>query len=210
MANYGRYSIPLLEEDLPTIKEFFRIALNTLFFHRWIGETNFEDSESIIPNITYIKLKNDALQKEIEKNVNLLETKISESKRVEVKVNFYTEKKINWMFREELDKLWESWTFVFLLKNKSENENDNNNNNEEEDEENSKENLIRKYLFIILQKLNDKIDFMPNLNNNNNNNKLEQETFPYEIIFNNNITDNYLIKLLKEISIQNELKNNLI
>ena len=176
MANYGKYSIPLLEEDLPTIKEFFRIALNTLFFHRWIGETNFEDSESIIPNITYIKLKNDALQKEIEKNVNLLETKISESKRVEVKVNFYTEKKINWMFREELDKLWESWTFVFLLKNKSENENDNNNNNEEEDEENSKENLIRKYLFIILQKLNDKIDFMPNLNNNNNNNKLEQET----------------------------------
>ena len=50
---------------------------------------------------------------------------------------------------------------------------------------------------------------MPNLNNNNNN-KLEQETFPYEIIFNNNITDNYLIKLLKEISIQNELKNSLI
>ena len=95
MANYGKYSIPLLEEDLPTIKEFFRIALNTLFFHRWIGETNFEDSESIIPNITYIKLKNDALQKEIEKNVNLLETKISESKRVEVKVNFYTEKKGN-------------------------------------------------------------------------------------------------------------------
>ena len=208
MANYGKYSIPLLEEDLPTIKEFFRIALNTLFFHRWIGETNFEDSESIIPNITYIKLKNDNLQKEIEKNVNLLEKKIIETKRVEVKVNFYTEKKINWMFREELDKLWESWTFVFLLKNKS--ENDNNNNNEEEEEENSKENLIRKYLFIILQKLNDKIDFMPNLNNNNNNNKIEQETFPYEIIINNNLTDNYFIQLMKEISIQNALKDSIL
>jgi len=208
MANYGKYSIPLLEEDLPTIKEFFRIALNTLFFHRWIGETNFEDSESIIPNITYIKLKNDNLQKEIEKNVNLLEKKIIETKRVEVKVNFYTEKKINWMFREELDKLWESWTFVFLLKNKSENENENNNN--EEEEENSKENLIRKYLFIILQKLNDKIDFMPNLNNNNNNNKIEQETFPYEIIINNNLTDNYFIQLMKEISIQNALKDSIL
>jgi hypothetical protein len=209
MANYGKYSIPLLEEDLPTIKEFFKIALNTLFFHRWIGETNFEDSESIIPNINYIKLKNDNLQKEIEKNVNLLEKKINESKRVEVKINFYTEKKINWMFREELDKLWESWTFVFLLKNKSDNNNnDNNDNNNNEEEENSKENLIRKYLFIILQKLNDKIDFMPNLNNNNN--KLEKETFPYEIIINNNLSDNYFIKLMKEISIQNALKDSIL
>ena len=59
MANYGNYDIPLFEDDIQTIKEFFRIVLNTIFFHRWLGETKFEDTESIFSNITYVKVKND-------------------------------------------------------------------------------------------------------------------------------------------------------
>ena len=47
------------------------------------------------------------------------------------------------MLREKLDKLWESWTFVFLFFN------DNENNNKEEEEKDSNEKLIRKCLFEI-------------------------------------------------------------
>jgi len=48
---------------------------------------------------------------------------------------------------------------------------------------------------------------MPNFNNNDN--KIEKETFPYEIIINNNLIDNYFIQLMKEINIQKALKDNI-
>ena len=62
MANFGNYDIPLFEDDIQTIKEFFRIALNTIVFHRWLGESKFEDTESIFSNITYVKIKNEYIE----------------------------------------------------------------------------------------------------------------------------------------------------
>lgn len=44
------------EDDLNTIKEFLRISLHTIFFHRWLGESNFEDVESQFSNINYVRL----------------------------------------------------------------------------------------------------------------------------------------------------------
>jgi len=49
------------EDDINTIKEFLRISLHTIFFHRWLGETKFEDVESQFSNISYVCLINNSI-----------------------------------------------------------------------------------------------------------------------------------------------------
>jgi hypothetical protein len=139
MANFGDYQIPHFEDDLITINEFLRIVLNTIFFHRWIGETNFEDCDSIIPNITYVKIKNENLQKTIESKISLLEKNIIKTQHAQVILNFYEKKVKKFFLYDELSNNWESWKFLFILKkeqkkssnndNENENENDNDNDN---------------------------------------------------------------------------------
>ena len=260
MANFGDYQIPHFEDDLITINEFLRIVLNTIFFHRWIGETNFEDCDSIIPNITYVKIKNENLQKTIESKISLLEKNIIKTQHAQVILNFYEKKVKKFFLYDELSNNWESWKFLFILKkeqkkssnndNENENENDNdiiktqhaqvilnfyekkvkkfflyeelsniweswtflfiikNEQNDYSDNDNSnKENKIRKYLSFILQKLNDKIDYMPNFSMDI---KLPEETFPFEIIINTEMKENDLISIIKDMNIKNALKDDFI
>ena len=199
MANYGTYQIPHFEDDLPTIKEFLRIVLNAIFFHRWIGETNFEDCDSIIPNITYVKIKNENLQKTIESKISLLEKNIIKTQHAQVILNFYEKKVKKFFLYEELSNIWESWTFLFIIKNEQNDYSDNDNSN--------KENKIRKYLSFVLQKLNDKIDFMPNFSMET---KLPEETFPYEIVINTEMKENDLMSIIKDMNIKNALKDDFI
>jgi hypothetical protein len=199
MANYGTYQIPHFEDDLPTINEFLRIVLNTIFFHRWIGETNFEDCDSIFPNITYVKIKNENLQKTIESKISLLEKNIIKTQHAQVILNFYEKKVKKFFLYEELSNIWESWTFLFIIKNEQNDFSDNDNSN--------KENKIRKYLSFVLQKLNDKIDFMPNFSMET---KLPEETFPYEIVINTEMKENDLMSIIKDMNIKNALKDDFI
>ena len=199
MANYGTYQIPHFEDDLPTINEFLRIVLNTIFFHRWIGETNFEDCDSIFPNITYVKIKNENLQKTIESKISLLEKNIIKTQHAQVILNFYEKKVKKFFLYEELSNIWESWTFLFIIKNEQNDYSDNDNSN--------KENKIRKYLSFVLQKLNDKIDFMPNFSMET---KLPEETFTYEIVINTKMKENDLMSIIKDMNIKNALKDDFI
>ena len=199
MANYGTYQIPHFEDDLPTINEFLRIVLNTIFFHRWIGETNYEDCDSIFPNITYVKIKNENLQKTIESKISLLEKNIIKTQHAQVILNFYEKKVKKFFLYEELSNIWESWTFLFIIKNEQNDYSDNDNSN--------KENKIRKYLSFVLQKLNDKIDFMPNFSMET---KLPEETFPYEIVINTEMKENDLMSIIKDMNIKNALKDDFI
>ena len=199
MANFGDYQIPHFEDDLITINEFLRIVLNTIFFHRWIGETNFEDCDSIIPNITYVKIKNENLQKTIESKISLLEKNIIKTQHAQVILNFYEKKVKKFFLYEELSNIWESWTFLFIIKNEQNDYSDNDNSN--------KENKIRKYLSFVLQKLNDKIDFMPNFSMET---KLPEETFPYEIVINTEMKENDLMSIIKDMNIKNALKDDFI
>ncbi len=208
MANFGEYQIPHFEDDLPTIKEFLRIVLNTIFFHRWIGETNFEDCDSIIPNITYVKIKNENLQKTIESKISLLEKNIIKTQHAQVILNFYEKKVKKFFLYDELSNNWESWKFLFILKKEQKKSSNNDNENENEnDNDIIKENKIRKYLSFILQKLNDKIDYMPNFSMDI---KLPEETFPFEIIINTEMKENDLISIIKDMNIKNALKDDFI
>lgn len=195
MANYGNYDIPLFEDDIQTIKEFFRIVLNTIFFHRWLGETKFEDTESIFSNITYVKIKNDNLQKLIENNISLLEKNIIKSNRVQVSLKFYQKKIQKFYIMQELSNLWEKWEFLFAIKKNNDVINT------------QKENKIREYLCFVLEKLNDKFDFMPDFEIDS---QLPEETFPFEININSNISDDDFLSLIKDMSIKSALKEDVI
>lgn len=179
MTNFGKYDIPLFEDDLTTIKEYFRIALNTIFFHRWLGQTNYEDAKSIFNNITYIKIPNESFQKTIDSTISQIEKNIHRSKGCLIQINFYQKKVNKFYIIQELENLWESWRFLFTLKQTS------------EVLTLQKENKIRDFLSFILDKLNDKYDFMPDFDTEDT--KLPEETFPYEIIINSNLSEKDLI-----------------
>ena len=151
MSNYGIYQIPQFEDDIINIKEFLRIAFNTIFFHRWLGETNFEDCDSSFSNLTYVKIKNENLQKTIENKISLLEKNIIKTQHAQVILNFYEKKVKKFFLYDELSNNWESWKFLFILKKEQKKSSNNDNENENEnDNDIIKENKIIKYLIFIL------------------------------------------------------------
>ena len=186
MTNFGKYDIPIFEDDLTTIKEYFRIALNTIFFHRWLGQTNYVDTKSIFNNITYIKIPNETFQKAIDSTLSQLEKNIHRSKGCLIQVNFYQKKVNKFYIIQELENLWESWRFLFVL------------NPHSEMLALQKESKIREFLSFILAKLNDKYDFMPDFDPEDT--SLPEETFPYEIIINSNLSDKDFMTYPKEFN----------
>ena len=40
MSNYDCHNIGIFQDDLETVKEFLKLAINTIFFHRWINNNN--------------------------------------------------------------------------------------------------------------------------------------------------------------------------
>ena len=187
MTNFGKYDIPIFKDDLTTIKEYFRIALNTIFFHRWLGQTNYIDTKSIFNSITYIKIQNDAFQKAIDSTLSQLEKSIHRSKSCMIQINFYQKKVNKFYIIQELENLWESWRFLFIV------------NPHSEMLTLQKESKIREYLAFILDKLNDKYDFMPDFDPEDTS-MLPEETFPYEIIINSNVSDKEFMAYPKELN----------
>ena len=78
---------------------------------------------------------------------------------------------------QELVNLWESWKFIFVIKKSPDSQLSELNNSKQ------KENKIREYIYYILEKVNDKFDFMPDFNIDDHE-KLPNETFPYEVTYN--------------------------
>lgn len=147
MANYGNYEIPVFEDDINTIKEFLRISLHTIFFHRWLGEDNFEDIESQFSNISYVKLKNPELDKIIESNITNFEKNMLKVSKAQIILNFYQKKVSKFYIMEELVNMWESWKLFFIVKK------DNSETLHELNNSKQKENKIREYLYFILEKV---------------------------------------------------------
>ena len=70
MSDCGEYTIILYEDDIPQIKEIFEISLNIIFFHRYLGNNDYEDVQSKLNKISYVKLKNEKLTKDINNIIN--------------------------------------------------------------------------------------------------------------------------------------------
>ena len=56
MSNYGKHMIRF-KDDLSTIKEFLKIAINTIIYHRWLNNTNYTEELSNISNLSYMRIK---------------------------------------------------------------------------------------------------------------------------------------------------------
>ena len=192
MANYGKHIIPLFEDDVLTIKEYLKIVLNIIFYHRWLGSNNYIQTKSNINNISYMKISDETLENEIEKNLSLIEKYSFNSSKLQVTLNFYSSKTYQYFFMQKLIGLWEKWDFLILVSKQG------SNNNE-------KEKKIRKFIFTILKELNNEKDFMPDLNFDV---QLNEQTFPYEIKIETDIDNENIISLFKNMTINEKIFDN--
>ena len=73
MSNFRIHTITIFEDDLYTVKEYLKIALNTVFYHRWLKNNDYTEEESSINNIYYLKINKKSLQEEIKELLKKIE-----------------------------------------------------------------------------------------------------------------------------------------
>ena len=84
------HTLEIFEDDVMTIKEYLKISLYTIFFHRWLNNNNYTDQESSINNISYKKIQNDLLEKEINNLLNNVDSYSENYNKLQITVNIYT------------------------------------------------------------------------------------------------------------------------
>jgi len=176
MSNYGDYAIISNEDEISHIKEIMEISLNIIFFHRFLGNNDYEDVQSEINKISYVKLKNEKLSHEINDIITQIENNFKNNFNEyaqQLILSFYNKNEA----KKEGKTPWEIWNFILILSKNEEVANNENKINEEE-----KENKIREYIFNVIEKLNDKEDYMPNVDLDNK--SLNEETFSYDFKIN--------------------------
>ena len=199
MSNCGEYTISF-EDEILEIKEILELSLNIIFFHRYLGNNNYEEAQSQLNNISYVKLKNAKLSNELTNIINEIENDFKNGNQYAQKLtlNFY-EKEKN---KKELKNPWEIWNFILILSKKEDIKDKNDINNKVGEIEDDKENKIRKYIFKIIEKLNDKENYMPNININDN--SLDQETFSHNITIDKISTKEDYLSLLNHFIKKNQ------
>ena len=171
MSEIGEYTLILFEDDILELRELLEMSLNIIFFHRNLSNNNYEDAQSKLTNITYVKLTNETLSKEIIKIITDIENNFKNDSQIYGQIltlSFFD--KI-----EKKDNPWEKWNFILVLSKKEITKKKDELLIDEENKEFDKENKIREYIFKIIEKLNDKGNYMPSVNLNDKN--LENETF---------------------------------
>ena len=171
MSETGEYTLILFEDDILELKELLEMSLNIIFFHRNLSNNNYEDAQSKLTNITYVKLTNETLSKEIIKIITDIENNFKNDSQIygQILTLSFFEKV------EKKDNPWEKWNFILVLSKKEITKKKDELIVDEENKEFDKENKIREYIFKIIEKLNDKGNYMPSVNLNDKN--LENETF---------------------------------
>ena len=211
MSDYAEYTIILYEEDILQIKEIFEISLNIIFFHRYLGNNEYQDVQSKINKISYVKVKNEKLSKDIDKIINQIEKNFENNTQYGqlFSLKFY-EKEKN---KKNLKYPWEIWNFILILSRTDDVKDKKviNNKKETYEDDGNKENKIREYIFKIIEKLNDKENYMPNINLDDK--SLNEESFFYDKTIENistkddyfSLFSNYLKKKQENIIVINHL-----
>ena len=194
MSNFGNHTLPIFEDDLETIKEYIKIAFNIIFFHRWLNNNNYTEENSIIKNISYMRIKDDSLEKKIDDTLSKITSFSTKSQKLQISLNFYTNESTHMFFLKRKEGLWEKWTFLVTFSNKSSID---------------KEYKIRKYLSNVIKELNSDKDFMPDLDLNDfeeandvgvNYSKLF--LFPYEINISQEFEQESILSVMKNMNIK--------
>ena len=117
------YPLSLLlkkEGDITTLKELLKIGLHLIFYNRWLSDCTTVSKESQISNISYLEVKDEALQERIN---NCLEETVDElkaTKAVTVTLLFYEKVEKKFLFSIDYKNLWEKWQFELSISNSSE------------------------------------------------------------------------------------------
>ena len=208
MSELGEYTIILFENNLSDLKEILEISLNIIFFHRNLSSINYVDIQSKFTSITYVKLKDDNISKEITNIINELETNLKKESKLygyQLTLSFYEKKEKN----KNLENPWENWNFLLITSKNEVGKNEIKDNKTDSDID--KENKVREYIFKIIEKLNDKGNYMPNANLDDKN--LKNETFWHDFksekIENNekylSLFNHYMKKSQENIIVINQL-----
>ena len=207
MATYGNHTLPIFKDDIFTIKEYLKIAINIIFYHRWLNNNNVIEEKSI-NDISYLKIDNDTLEKEINNLLSQLDkycqkdydynsdNQYPNQYNLQIILNFYTKKVTQLLFWSKPEGLWEKWNFLVTVTDTS---------SEKED----KEAKIRKFVSIIIKELNSGKDFMPDIYlnefeniNEKNSDSNNDSNFPFEITITQEFEQSNMISIFQNMNIK--------
>ena len=192
MSNIGNHIIQIFKDDKPTVKEYLKIAINMIIFHRWLNNNNYKEIESNINNISYIKIDNDSIDNDINSVLTQIDNYSYNQSNFQITINLYSKIEKKFYIFSKPEGLWEKWNLlVTICDNKTL----------------DKENKIRKYISYILKEINSEKDFMPDLKLNdfeNVDNKNDKNTFnfPYEIKLTPEFEQQSIISIFKNMNIK--------
>ena len=192
MSNIGNHIIQIFKDDKPTVKEYLKIAINMIIFHRWLNNNNYIEIKSGINNISYIKIDSESLDNDINNILSQIENYSSNQSNFQITIKFYTKIEKKFYIFSKPQGLWEKWNLLVTIS-------DNNSLD--------KENKIRKYISFIIKELNSEKDFMPdiklndfeNVNDKNDGNNFD---FPYEIVLTPEFEQQSIISIFKNINLK--------
>ena len=198
MSHFDTHVIGIFQDDIETVKEFLKIAFNTIFFNRLLNNNNYICESSAIKNISYMKIEDDSLQKDIGNKIDEISSLSKYYQKFQINLEFYTPYQGGFFgFFKKKGNCWEQWNILVIITDKGSQD---------------KENNMRKFISMILNEINTNKDFMPDINLENFENISDMENkkenndnsnFPYDITIKTEFEQTSMIKLFKENSFDN-------
>ena len=187
MSHYDSHIIGIFQDDSETVKEFLKIAINTIFFNRLLNNNKYICENSAIKNISYMKIEDDSLQKDIGNKLNELSSLSKHYQKFQINLDFYTAYQGGiFGFFKKKGNIWEQWSILVIITEKGSKD---------------KESNMRKIISNILNEVNTNKDFMPDMklksfeNLSNMDNKEENNdncNIPYEITIKTEFEQKYM------------------
>ena len=189
MSNFDSHSIGIFKDDLLTVKEFVKVAINTIIFNRWIINNNYICESSAINNISYMKIKDDNLQNSIKRLLDNMSNLSKSDKNFQIDLEFYTQNQSYFWGLIQSKVYWQKWNILVQISDEG---------------SHNKEKNMREFLAKILKELNTDKDFMPDIKlenfkdiEENKNDENKDFNFPYEL----NIKPCFSTEAFKNLSI---------
>ena len=193
MSNIDNHIVGIFQDDLETVKEFLKIAINTIIFNRWLNNTNYICEKSIIKDISYMKIEDASVEKDIDNILNDISYYSKNHQKFQINLEFYTRNKGFFLGFFQKKESWEKWNILVIVSDKS---------------SENKEKKMRTFISMIIKKLNTDKDFMPevdleefgNIGNSEIQNDKNCTNFPYELSLNKEFEQNSIINIVKNSS----------
>ena len=173
MSYFDSHTIGIFENELLTVQEFIKVAINTIMFNRWIINNNYICQSSAINNISYMKIEDDKLEKSIKDILDDISRLSKSNQRVQIDLDFYTQSQGFFSVFFQSKAYWEKWNILVIITDKG---------------SQNKESYMRKFITKILNELNTDKDYMPDIKlenfediAENKNDKNKDFKFPYDV-----------------------------